>query len=92
LKNNVETIANPLELIARLRGVYYDKIDTGQTGTGVIAQEVEEVMPMLVKTDNEGLKSVNYGNFAGLFIESIKELQKQVEELRAEVARLKGKE
>ena len=92
LKTNVETIADPLELIARLRGVYYNKIDTGQTGTGVIAQEVEEVMPMLVKTDNEGLKSVNYGNFAGLFIESIKELQKQVEELRAEVARLKGKE
>ena len=47
---------------------------------------------MLVKTNKEGLKSVNYGNFAGLFIESIKALQKQVNDLEAEVARLKGKE
>jgi hypothetical protein len=78
--------------MARLRGVYYNKIDTGELGTGVIAQEVEDIMPMLVKTNAEGLKSVNYGNFAGLFIESIKALQQQVEELTAEVARLKGKE
>ena len=92
LKTNVKTIEDPLELIAKLRGVYYDKIDTGQTGTGVIAQEAEAVMPMLVKTNAEGLKSVNYGNFAGLFIESIKALQNTVDELKAEVARLKGKE
>lgn len=92
LKTNVETIADPLELIARLRGVYYNKIDTGELGTGVIAQETEQVMPMLVKTNDQGLKSVNYGNFAGLFIESIKALQQQVHELKAEVARLKGKE
>lgn len=92
LKTNVKTIEDPLELIAKLRGVYYDKIDTGQTGTGVIAQEAEAVMPMLVKTNAEGLKSVNYGNFAGLFIESIKALQNTVDELKVEVARLKGKE
>ena len=92
LKNNIETIADPMELLSRLRGVYYNKIDTGEFGTGVVAQEVEEVMPMLVKTNKEGLKSVNYGNFAGLFIESIKALQKQVNDLEAEVARLKGKE
>jgi hypothetical protein len=92
LKTGVETISDPLELLARLRGVYYNKIDTGELGTGVIAQEVEDVLPMLVKTNNEGLKSVNYGNFAGLFIESIKALQQQVNDLTAEVARLKGKE
>lgn len=92
LKTNVETIQDPLALIAKLRGVYYNKIDTGEAGTGVIAQETEQVMPMLVKTNSEGLKSVNYGNFAGLFIESIKALQQQVDELKAEVARLKGKQ
>lgn len=92
LKTSVKTIADPLELLSRLRGVYYNKIDTGELGTGVIAQEVEDVMPMLVKTNAEGLKSVNYGNFAGLFIESINALQNQVQELKAEVARLKGKE
>jgi hypothetical protein len=92
LKTSVKTIADPLELISRLRGVYYNKTDTGELGTGVIAQEVEDVMPMLVKTNAEGFRSVNYGNFAGLFIESIKALQQQVEELKTEVARLKGKE
>jgi hypothetical protein len=91
LKTDVKTIADPLELIAKLRGVYYNKIDTGEPGTGVIAQEVEDVMPMLVKTNADGLKSVNYGNFAGLFIESINALQQQVKELKAEVDRLKGK-
>jgi hypothetical protein len=92
LKTSVKTISDPLELLSRLRGVYYNKIDTGEPGTGVIAQEVEDVLPMLVKTNNEGLKSVNYGNFAGVFIESIKALQQQVNDLTAEVARLKGKE
>jgi hypothetical protein len=92
LKTNIETISDPMELMSRLRGVYYNKIDTGEFGTGVVAQEVEEVMPMLVKTNKEGLKSVNYGNFAGVFIESIKALQQQVNELKAEVAKLKGKE
>ena len=90
LKIKVSTIHNPLDIVANLRGVTYTSILNDRPGTGVIAQEVESVMPCLVNTDNEGLKSVSYGNFAGVFIESIKELTKQVEELRAEINRLKG--
>lgn len=90
LKTKVSTIQNPLDIVANLRGVMYTSILNDRPGTGVIAQEVESVMPCLVNTDNEGLKSVSYGNFAGVFIESIKELTKQVEELRAEIDRLKG--
>jgi hypothetical protein len=77
--------------MSNLRGVTFNKIDTGEAGTGVIAQEVEPVMPELVKTDRDGLKSVNYGGFAGLFIESINALQAQVKQLQEEISKLKGK-
>ena len=90
LKTNVSTIQNPLEIVAGLRGVMYTTIADNRLGTGVIAQEVEPVMPCLVNTDREGIKSVSYGNFAGVFIESIKELTAQIEELKAEINRLKG--
>jgi len=89
LKTNVRTIDNPLKIVTNLRGVLYTTLDN-RDGTGVIAQEVEQVMPCLVSTDRDGMKNVSYGNFAGILIESIKELTSQIEELRAEVNRLKG--
>ena len=52
--------------------------------SGVIAQEVEAVLPEVVDTDEEGIKSVAYGNMIGLLIESIKELKAEVETLKAE--------
>ena len=91
LKTNIRTIETPLELMSKLRGVFFNKVESGEAGTGVIAQEVEPVIPELVKTDRDGLKSVNYGGFAGLFIESINALQVQVKELQDELAKLKGK-
>ena len=56
--------------------------------TGVIAQEVEAVLPEAVK-DGE-YKSVAYGNMVGLLIEAIKEQQAQIEELKSEINSLKG--
>jgi Chaperone of endosialidase len=88
LKSNIKTIADPLRIVANLRGVLYTT-NGNQDGTGVIAQEVEQVVPCLVGTDRNGMKNVSYGNFAGIFIESIKELTAQIEELRAEINRLK---
>jgi hypothetical protein len=52
---------------------------------GVIAQDVEKVCPELVSTDEEGTKSVAYGNMVGLLIEAIKDQQKQIDELRAKL-------
>lgn len=89
LKTDIETISDPLFIISNLRGVYYTRIDDGQPGSGVIAQEVQPHMPMLVK-DNNGTLSVNYNGFSGLFIESIKALTKQITELELEIAKLKG--
>jgi len=80
LKTNVKTIDNGLNLVKQLRGVFYDRIDTGASGVGVIAQELQEVLPQLV-TDNEGTLSVAYGNLVGVLIEAIKTLSDKVDEL-----------
>ena len=79
LKENIETIENALDKVTKLRGVFFDR--NGKRGTGVIAQEVQEVMPEVVHTNQEYL-SVAYGNLVGLLIESIKELSAEVKSLK----------
>ena len=75
LKTNIKTIDNALDKVLSLRGVEYDRIDTLEHQIGVIAQEVEAVLPEIVHTDPEtGMKSVAYGNLSALFIEAIKEV------------------
>ena len=49
---------------------------------GVIAQEVEKVLPEVVNTDGDGMKSVDYGKMVGVLIEAIKELKQEIEELK----------
>ena len=96
-KTNIHTVNNALETLSKLRGVYYhrndtydEKIDTEKRQIGVIAQEVNEFLPEVVTyakdVDEYG---VQYGNFAGLFIEAIKELNQKVENLEHEIAVLK---
>lgn len=92
MKKDIKTISDSMEKINQLRGVTYSRIDNNEDGIGVIAQEVESVIPELVKTDNKGMKSVSYGNFAGLFIEAIKDLQVQIVDLKKEIKKIKGEE
>ena len=82
LKTNIETIPNALEKVNALRGVTFDK--DGERGLGVIAQEVEKVLPEVV-IDGEEYKSVAYGNIVGVLIEAIKELTKEVEYLKRQI-------
>ena len=78
LKTDVDTIENALDKVTKLRGVSFTKVDTDERGIGVIAQEIEEILPEVVQ---EGAyKSVAYGNIVGLLIEAIKELKAQVDE------------
>ena len=79
LKENIQTIENALDKVMNLRGVEYDRKDSGEHQIGVIAQEVEKVIPEVVYGDE--IKSVAYGNLVGLLIESIKELTEKVERL-----------
>lgn len=82
LKTDVETIPNALEKVNSLRGVSYTK--DGVRGLGVIAQEIEKVLPEVV-IDGEEFKSVAYGNIVGVLIEAIKELTAEVSELKKQI-------
>ena len=61
----------------------YNKIGETEQKIGVIAQEIEQVLPQVVAEDDNGMKSVAYGNIVGVLIEAIKEQQKQIDELKA---------
>ena len=90
IKTNIKTIENALDKVTQLRGVEYDRTDIEAHQIGVIAQEVEKVLPDVVHTKEDGMKSVAYGNIVAVLIESIKELKGEISELRAELDELKG--
>ena len=68
-----------------MNGVTYNRndIEGNPRHTGVVAQEVEKVLPEVVMTNDEDIKTVAYGNMVGLLIEAIKEQQNEIERLRA---------
>lgn len=76
LKSDVETIADALSLICALRGVRFTM--DGDRQIGVVAQEVEPILPEVVHEDTGGQLSVAYGNITGLLIEAVKELTARV--------------
>jgi len=84
VKENIKTIDNALNKVLCLRGVTFNRIDLDDKSEkmGVIAQEIQEIIPQVVMEENDRL-SVAYGNLAGLFIEAIKEQQTQIEELKS---------
>ena len=82
LKENIENIDSALDKVLKMHGVYYTKKNNKERKVGIIAQEVEEVLPEVVYTDEVGMKSVSYGNIVALLIEAIKEQQKMIEELK----------
>jgi len=85
LKENIETISNALDKVSSMRGVYFDmKARPGIRKVGLIAQEVESILPEVVSTSSEGenIKSVAYANVVGLLVEAIKELKIEVDLLK----------
>ena len=91
LKTNIKTIENGLEKVLSLRGVEYDRIDIDSHQIGVIAQEVEKIVPEVVSTNSEtGRKSVAYGNLVGVLIEAIKDLKVEISELKEKVDKLEA--
>lgn len=88
LKTNIKTLTNSLDKVVNLRGVEYDRIDMdNKHQIGVIAQEVEEILPELVG-ENNGVKTVSYGNITALLIEAIKEQQEQINYLKSKLEEL----
>jgi len=86
LKDNIKNIANPLEKLEKLNGVEFDWNDKQDLykghDIGVIAQEVEEVLPEIVDTRQDGHKAVKYDRMVALLIEAVKEQQQQINELK----------
>ena len=83
LKENIETIEGALDKVSQMRGVTYNyksELNDGQRGTGVIAQEMQQVMPEVVQ-DGEYL-SVAYGNIVGVLIEAVKELKAELDQCK----------
>jgi hypothetical protein len=98
LKENIEELESPLQKILQVRGISYDRKKTGERHIGVIAQEIEKVIPeVVVETtlpletgDDQTLyKTVRYTEIIPYLIESIKEQQKMIEDLRNEINQLK---
>jgi hypothetical protein len=84
LKTNVNTVENALETVNSLRGVSFDWKSNGKKSYGVIAQELEAILPDLVATQQN--KSVNYNGLVGVLIQAVKELSAEVEELKKKVS------
>ena len=87
LKENIEVIPNALSKLSEIRGVTYNRKDMEDNPrhAGVIAQEVEAVLPEVVETDEDtGIKSVAYGSLISLVIEATKELKEENSVLKAQ--------
>ena len=98
LKDNVKPIENALEKLCKIRGVTFDWKEeylkdrdsdwVKKQDTGVIAQEVQEVLPEVVHDKGDGHLGVRYEKMIGLLVESIKDLKAEVDDLKK---RLKDK-
>ena len=84
-KENIQTIESPIDKIKQISGYTFDWRNTGEHSGGVIAQEIEQIMPSVVKEktirDSEPMKSVDYQAIIGLLVETVKDLNKRIEEL-----------
>lgn len=81
-KKDIATIESAVEIVNQLRGVTFKWKENNQDAIGVIAQEVEQILPQVVATSDTGEKSVSYGNIIAVLIEAVKEQQKEIEELK----------
>jgi len=93
LKENITPLTNAIDKVSALRGVYFNfKAESpSERQVGVIAQEVEAVLPEVVSTDAQGYKSVDYSKLTPLLIEAVKELKAHDEELKAQNEELRAR-
>ena len=81
VKTKIQRIENALEKVMKLNGVTFERLDIEENRrmAGVIAQEVERVLPEVVYENSDGMKSVAYGNLISLLIESVEELKLMID-------------
>ena len=91
LKKNISVLDNPLQKLIQLHGYHYNWKDPSNDNalqTGVLAQEVQKLFPELVMENKDGILAVNYSGLIPVLIESIKEQQLQIDELKKLVTQL----
>ena len=92
LKDNIQTIKNPLSKILSLDSIEFDWNEKQETyrghDIGLIAQQVEEIAPELVTTRSNGYKAIKYDKLNSLLVGAIKEQQQQIEVLQKQVSEL----
>lgn len=103
-KTNINTIENSLNIIGAMRGVRFqfksgsehpnnelvNRKNHDKIHVGLIAQEVETVLPEVVSTSDDGYKSINYANIVSVLINAINEQQQQINDLKDEISRIKN--
>jgi len=86
LKTDIKNIDNALSKVMKMQGVYYKRndVDDAKEQVGVLAQDMEEILPQVVLTADDEMKtkSVDYGKICSVLIEAIKDLKQQVDELK----------
>jgi hypothetical protein len=92
IKRDINTVEDALGKILAMRGVTYYRIDDkvkesdrDRRKVGVVAQEIENILPEVVYEDEKGFKSVDYGSVVGVLIEAIKELKSELDEVKSRI-------
>lgn len=94
LKTNIQVIKNALDKVRKIRGVVYDRIDKkGVRQVGVLAGEVQKVLPEVVHVENDKFKTkaVAYGNMVGLLVEAVKEVDTLLAGITARLSALESR-
>ena len=94
VKENIIEISNCIDKVKAIRGVYYNRTDfnTKATKVGVVAQEVEKVLPeVILEAPDTGLKSVAYAELTPVLINAIKEQQVMIDDLKSRLKELENK-
>jgi len=82
LKSDIKGIENALDTINKINGYTFNWKDSDKNGIGVIAQEIEAVIPDLISTAENGIKSVAYISLIPILIEAVKELSNKIDDMK----------
>jgi hypothetical protein len=85
IKTNINRISGALDKISQISGYTFNMIHNNNKSTGLIAQEVNNILPEVVSKDENGIYGIAYGNMMGLIVESIKELKSEINSIKIKI-------
>ena len=91
LKEDIYPIDNALSRIENIDGVYFTYKDSGEKSIGVIAQDIQKILPEVVSEDNNGYLGVNYSGIVPVLIEAVREQNSIIKDLEDRISDLENK-